>query len=73
MIHPNILQPKLHPDIVISQVGRELNQLIPEVLYKLVVDVRYPCLQPDRHVLEQKVDALLLLKDGLELDELVEF
>lgn len=44
MIHTNVFQLELNDDTVVGQVMRELNQLIPEILDKLIVDVRYPCL-----------------------------
>ncbi len=61
MIHADVLESELDLDEVVGQVGRKLYNLVPEVLDKLVVDVRNPRLQPDRHILEQEVNALLLL------------
>ena len=71
MVHADVFQPEFNDDTVIGQVMWELNQLIPEILYKLVVDVWYPCLQTDGHILEQKVHTLILLKHRLQLDQLL--
>ncbi len=63
MIHADVFESELNFDKVIGQVRGKLDNLIPKVLNKLIVDVGYPCLQPDGHILEQEVNTFLLLQN----------
>ena len=68
MIHADVFKFEFNFDEVIGEIWWEFNQLVSEILYKLVVDVGYPCLQSDWDVLEHKVNTFFLLKDRLKLD-----
>ena len=61
VIHADIFELEVNAEIAIGQKGGKLNQLVPEVLDKLIIDIGYPSLHLDRHVLVKKVYALLLL------------
>lgn len=52
LIHADALELEIDLDVVISQKGREFDELVPEVLDELVVDIGDPGLQLDRDVLE---------------------
>jgi len=42
MIHTNIFEFELNFDKVVGEVRGELNELIPEIFYELIVDVGDP-------------------------------
>lgn len=73
MIHPDIFQLEINLDVIIGQKRRELDNLIPKVLNKLIVNVGNPCLESDGYVLEQEMNGLLFLEYGLKLDNLIAF
>ena len=67
MIHADIFELEVDAEVAIGEEGGKLNQLVPEVLNELIIDIGYPSLQLDWHVLVKKVYALLLLQNRLNL------
>lgn len=61
MVHTDVFESEINLNKVVGQVRRELDDLVSEVFNKLIVDVGYPGLEPDGHVLKQKVNRLLFL------------
>jgi hypothetical protein len=60
-------------DVVVGEEGGELDDLIPEVLDELIVDVRDPGFQLDGNVLEEDVDAFFFFQYGADLDHVLGF
>lgn len=63
MVHADVLELEIDFDVVIGEEGGELDELVPEILDELIIDVGDPCFQLDGDVLEEEVDALLFLQD----------
>jgi hypothetical protein len=59
--------------VVIGEEGGELDELVSEIFDELIIDVGDPSLEFDGNVLEQEMDALLFLQDGLYLDHVLVF
>ena len=67
VIHADIFELEVNTEVAIGEEGGKLNQLVPEVLNELIIDIGYPSLELDRHVLVKKVYALFLLQNRLNL------
>jgi len=62
LVHADVFELEVDFDVVVGEEGGELDELVPEVLDELVVDVGDPGLQLDGDVLEEEVHRLLLLQ-----------
>lgn len=73
MIHSYVFELELDFYVVIGEEGGELDELVSEIFDELIIDVGDPSLEFDGNVLEQEMDALLFLQDGLYLDHVLVF
>jgi hypothetical protein len=73
LVHSNIPELKLGLDEIVGQKGGELDELVPEILDKLVIDVGDPGFQFDGDVLVDQIEVLLLFQYFLYFDHVLIF
>lgn len=71
LIHAYVFELKLYFDVVIGEIGWKLDQLVSKVFNKLIVDIRYPGLQLDRHILKHKMNFFLFFQDRLYFNHML--
>lgn len=62
---------ELDLDVMVGEERGELDELIPEIFDKLVIDVGDPSLHLDRYILEHDMYTLLLLQNRLDTNHML--
>ena len=71
LVHAYISKLELNFDGVVGEERWKFDELVPEILYKLVVDVGNPGLQLDRNILKQQMHTFILLQHRFNFNHIL--
>ena len=70
LVHAYVFEVEFNLDEVVGKERAEADQLVPESLNELIIDIGDPSLDLDGHVLKHEVNAFVFFKNCFQLDHI---